>query len=273
MYTKRFTAYFLASFFLFLLLPFMAKANITIIGSLAHERNVETDKTYQGVILIRNTEQEPQEVKIYQTDYLFFSDGKNIYGTPAGKDPRSNALWIVFSPSRLTIPAKATYPLSYTIKVPDDKTMKGTFWSMLMIEPIPKNSPEAVAPEQEKVNTTITQIIRYGFQIITHIGDTGKRELKFVDTQLLKEQEKRILQVDIENVGERQLKPQVWVEIYDKETFMGKFEGGITGIYPSASTRYHLDLSGMPEGEYKALVLADCGGDDVFGCTYTLKLK
>ena len=36
--------------------------------------------------------------------------------------------------------------------------------------------------------------------------------------------------------------------------------------------RFKIDLSPVPEGTYKALVVADCGGDSLFGATYTLQL-
>lgn len=271
---KMFSKFFLVFLSLSLLLPFITEATVAIIGEFVHERSVENAEAYQGIIFVRNFGEEPKEIKVYQTDYLFFFNGTNIYGEP-GKDPRSNAKWISFSPSRLTIPAKTTSAVSYTVKVPtsEDKTLPGTYWSMLMVEPISQDSPEVANPEKGKIKAGIRQNARYGIQMVTNLGNTGSRELKFLNTELLREKEKRILRIDIENVGERFLQPRLWVEIYKEETYIGRFEAGIRRTYPGTSVRFKIDLSGMPKGEYQALIVADCGGDDVFGMTHTLKLK
>ena len=73
----------------------------------------------------------------------------------------------------------------------------------------------------------IRQVIRYGIHMVTHIGDTGVRRLEFLKTRLLREGERKILQVDIENIGERLLKSFLWAELYDEEgSHIGRFEGG-----------------------------------------------
>lgn len=262
--------------FLLLLIPIGSEAGVSVIGGLTHERivgNPEIGETYRGTILIRNTGEEPQEVKVYQTDYLFFFDGRNIYGEP-GETPRSNADWITFSPKRLVIPPKETSQVNYTVKVPDDETLVGTYWSMIMVEGISKDSPEVIKPEEGKVKLGIRTVLRYGIQMVTHIGDTGARKLKFSNTKLLKDEEMRILQLDIENIGERWLRPFLWAELYDeKGSYIGRFEGGRLRTYPETSVRFKIDLSQVPKGEYKALVVADCGRDDVFGATYTLRFE
>ncbi len=84
------------------------------------------------------------------------------------------------------------------------------------------------------------------------------------------------MQVDIENIGERLLKSFLWAELYDEEgSYVGRFEAGEfhIRIYPGTSVRYRVDLSQVPKGAYRALVVADCGGEDIFGVTYTLELE
>lgn len=264
---------FLILFSLLLLLPVSSEADLFIAGSLTHEREAKVGETYRGSIFIRNKGEGSQEVKVYQTDYLFFFDGRNIYGEP-GKLKRSNAGWITFSPKWLTIPPNGVSQVNYTVKVPDDEILIGTYWSMLMVEEIAKSSPGATREEKGKVKLGIRQVIRYGIQMVTHINDTGVLKLKFLETKLLRMGERRILQVDIENIGERWLRPFLWAELYDEEgSYIGRFEGGRFRIYPGTSVRYRLDLSQVPQGEYKSLVVADGGGEDVFGATYTLKFE
>ena len=256
-----------------LIMPSVSLAGVSVTSGLTYEKEAQVGETYQGIIQLKNAGEESQEVKIYQTDYLFFCDGRNIYGEP-GKDARSNADWITFRPNRLTIPPKGTSHVSYTVKVPYNDTLVGTYWSMLMIEGISSSSPESVRPEKDKVKLGLSQVIRYGAQIITQIGDTGARKLKFIKTRLLKEDEARVLQLDIENTGERLLRPSLWAELYDqKGRSVGKFEGGKARIYPTTSVRFRIDLSRAPKGKYKTLIVTDCGGDTLFGATYTLEFQ
>ena len=122
------------------LIPSTTEAGVSIIGGLSHQKKVNPGpgETYKGSILIKNTGTEPQEVKIYQTDYQFRFDGSNNYGPP-GKLKRSNANWLSFNPHRLIIPPNDVLRVNYTVKVPDDPNLVGTYWSMLMVEGIPKS--------------------------------------------------------------------------------------------------------------------------------------
>ena len=260
-------------------------AGVSIIGGLSHQKKTKPGEIYKGSILIKNTGTEPQEIKIYQTDYQFRFDGSNNYGPP-GKLKRSNANWLSFNPHRLIIPPGEVSMVNYTVKVPNepnlpddpnlpnDPNLVGTYWSMLMVEGIPKSSRESSLLEKGKTKVGITQIIRYGIQMITHMGDTGERKLKFLETKLLREAEKRLLQVDMENIGQRWLRLSLWAELYDESgRYIGKFDGGRKHIYPGTSVRYKVDLSNVPRGNYKALVVADCGEDYIFGANFNLKFE
>lgn len=244
---------------------------ISIPGGLSRISALEPGGKFEGKILIRNESAEPQTVKTYQTDYLFFADGRNLYGKP-GSDPRSNASWITFSPQRLMVPPKEIGVINYMVQVPTDPKLIGSFWSILMIEPLGKESPE-VTDKPGKIQVGISTVVRYAVQIITNLGDAGKRQIKFLDKQLIQEGKERFLKVDIENIGKGWLTPTVWVELFDeKGTSIGRFDGGRVRIFPTCSARFKVNLSDAPKGKYSALVVADNGDDNVFGAKYQLEL-
>jgi hypothetical protein len=243
------------------------------VGNMTYEKVAGPGETYQGSFDISCKGNEPEEVKIYQTDYLFLSDGSNQYGEP-GSMKRSNAGWITYSPKRTIIPPGGKTTINYSVKVPDDKGLIGTYWSMIMVEGVPKGSVESSKPEKDKIKLGLQAVMRYGIQMVTHIGETGTSTMKFLDQQLIDEEGKVSLQVDVENTGERWLRPALWAEIYDAEgKHLGKFDGGKTRVYPGTSVRFKLALGDIPQGRYKALVVSDCGGDNVFGGVFQLNLK
>lgn len=252
-------------------------AQVSVIGELSHDREAQAGEKYDGVIVVKNDTNEPQEAKIYQTDYLFYFNGTNDYGDP-GTTPRSNAKWITFSPSYLTIPPQSTVTINYSVNVPQmlgDKNLVGTYWSMLMVEGIAKGSAESSLPaDPKKTQMGIRQTIRYGIQIATHIAQTGTKKVDFLDAKLVtKEDGKKYLQVDVENVGEIGIRPEVYVELFDQTgASKGKFPGVRYRIYPGTSVRQMIELMKIESGTYKAVVVVDAGGDDVFGAEYTLTI-
>lgn len=248
-----------------------AEASVTVVGGLTRELTLEPGETMEGRIILRNAADEARQVRVYQTDYLFQADGRKQYGEP-GEMPRSNAGWIVHTPQQVTVPANSTESVFYTIQAPPDE-LRGTYWSMMMVEPIAEGDLEPPQAEEGQVAIGIRSVMRYAIQMVTHIGDTGERDLAFIDRQLIEDEEKRVLQLDLENTGEVWLRPLVWAELYDAEgVLVGRFDAGRGRIYPGTSARYRIDLSEVPAGQYRALVVADNGDEYVFGAQYDLEL-
>jgi len=251
------------------------RAQVFVLGDLSQDRDARPGETYEGRILLRNGSSEPAEAKIYQTDYLFFRDGKNIYGEP-GSAERSNSGWITYNPSRVILPARSTVTVEYRVAVPLNSgttQLNGSYWSMLMVEGIGKQSPESSLGEPDKQTLGVAQVLRYGVQIATHIAGTGDRAVRFLETKLVKEETgEHYLQVDIENSGDLWMRPDVYVEVFDTDgASRGRHPGSAFRMYPGTSVRQRIAIPELPSGEYKALVVVDAGGDDAFGAQYTLR--
>jgi hypothetical protein len=257
-----------------LLLPALpAFSIIAINGALGQEYDVAPGKSYDGAIEVMNPDETAQEVKVYQTDYSFFAGGAVVYGEP-GKLPRSNARWITVSPMRVIIPARESVTIRYTIQVPSDQTLRGTYWSVIMVEPLAPGSQESSSFDPTKVTMGIREALRYGFQIVTSVGSTGTSALRFTQARLQADNGRRLLVVDLENTGERSLQPNLWAELYDsKGSFVGRFDGGAHRLYPGTTARFTMELLGVSGSTYKALIVADGGGDDVFGANVSLVLQ
>ena len=229
------------------LLPGQLQSQISVIGDLSRDREAQAGEKYEETIMLRNDSNEPQEAKIYQTDYSFKCDGTSNYGEP-GTSPRSNAKWIVYSPTFFTVPPLSNATVSYTVTVPTDTgsaKLIGTYWSMIMVEGISKGSGESSTPtDPKKVQMGIRQTIRYGIQIATHIAKTGQKSIHFLDTKLVAGKAgERTLVIDIENNGDIGFRPDVYVELFnDKGVSIGKFPGAKYRIYPGTSVRQKIDL-------------------------------
>jgi hypothetical protein len=273
---KRLFSLSLRGLFIIPILVSCLTAQVSIIGELSQDKDALPGNEYTGTIVIRNDTNEPQEAKVYQTDYTFQFNGSNNYGEP-GLLPRSNAKWITFSPAYVTLPPQGTMAVNYTVTVPketEQNKLIGTYWSMLMVEGIQKGSAESsIRPKDAKAQMGIMQTIRYGIQIATTIEKTGTKKIQIVGHNVIKKDDgKRILQVDVENIGEIAIRPDVYVELFNGQgVSVGKFPGVKYRIYPGTSVRQSIDISSVAQGSYKALIVIDAGGDDVFGAQYQLK--
>jgi hypothetical protein len=239
------------------------------ISSLTHERQAAPGETYHGTVEIVNNSPDAAVVKVYQTDYLFQSDGSNTFGT-AGELARSNAAWLDFSPNRIIIPPNSTYLINYSVNVPADSTLSGTYWSMLMVE---ESAPAETTSSPADQQAAISQIVRYGVQCITHIGTSGESDLQIVEAKLSADSGNvKELLLDVRNDGERWAVPVVWTELFDNDgKTLGKFDGEKKRIFPGTSVRYKIAMNDSLKGNYKALIVLDTGGENVIGAKYDLE--
>lgn len=242
-----------------------SSGGVHVVGGMTHQHTLAPGAQVEGSIQLRNISDEPRDVRIYQTDYSFSADGKNSYDEP-GKLARSNAGWIELTPRHITIPPGESDSIYYSIQVPNDKKLSGTYWSVLMVEPTPPGALDLPEQKTGEVNIGIQTTMRYAIQVVANIGDTGKCELKFSNRRLLVGKDRRNLQVDIENSGERWLTPQIWTDVFDENgKSMGRLNGNRLRIYPGCSARFEIDLKSLPKGKYNALLVADNSDDNLFG--------
>lgn len=249
-----------------------SQGGVSVVGSLARTTALKAGGSFDGVIVLQNNSAEPADVRVSQVDYLFYADGSNNYGEP-GTAPRSNAPWLTITPSLLKLAPGESQSVRYKGTAPADPKLRGTFWSMVMVEP---NSAAAITPADEagKVAVGLQTTIRFAVQIVTELGAGATQSLKVLEKSLVQAEGKRTFQVDIGNDGEQLLIPAMSVELFDsKGASVGKFDAGRARIYPECSVRAKVDLSTVPPGKYVAMVLLDSGAAQVMGAQYDLELQ
>jgi hypothetical protein len=247
-------------------------AAVIVIGSLARTTTIYPGAPFEGVIFLKNTGTQPADTRVSQADCLFRADGSNEYGEP-GKAPRSNAGWMTVSPTQLKIAPGETLPVRYKGRVPANSRLRGTFWSMIMIQPsaAPASTPDGKMDPRVVV---VQSLLHYAIQIVTEIGESGTRSLQVKDRRIVLGEGKRALQLDIANDGERLLMPMMTVELFDRQRVsIGRFDAGRARIFPMCSVRARIDLTGVPPGTYAAMMLLDSGDAQVTGAQYDLEIE
>jgi hypothetical protein len=255
---------FFISFLLFL--PLSAYASVEVTGSLKHMHNANPGEVIKGEIKIQNNDSTDQEVRVYQTDLLFNLKDNTFYDEPGG-NKRSNANWIQYSPKTVVLKGKEVRNIEYEITVPKVDTLKGTYWSVIMVEGVTPPNPN------QKGELNIRTVTRYAVQVVTEMANKGVGSLKFLEPTLVKGEDKQLfLAIDLINEGDHYIAPEVSIELYDETgTSVKKITAPKKGLYPTTSTRFKLDLEGLPSKKtYTAMIVAAGADDDVFGLEYTL---
>ncbi len=225
-----------------------------VVPELSHMWIVKPGEERRGAIQLVNAGPEPLSVQIRQADYLFYADGRNEYPSP-GSVKRSNADWISLelSGSRLRLEPGGEVSVPYTLQVPDDLDLAGTYWSLVKVDTI---SHGAGAVDGDEV--AVRQAYGYGIQLVTHIGETGSRRLELVGKSAMTTENGLLLEVDLANRGERWLRPVVWIEVHRSSgEYVGRFHSGRRRIYPGCSVRFRVPLPPLERGSYPTALIVD----------------
>jgi hypothetical protein len=251
------------------------EAQVSVVSNSVEEHVGMMGQEYGGAIRLRNTSAEPQEVKLYSSDYSFAANGETAYGA-AGSTPRSNASWITIQPSRVTLPPNADVTVTYKVLVPASGAQRGTYWSIIMAEVIAKGSAESVARTGTAKGRElgIRSTIRYGIQVVTHMSEHGARTVDLLRAGVVQQLNgSKLLQFDVINTGERAYRPKLSAEFYDENgQLAARFENTRGLIYPGSSVQQAYELPAMKSGSYKVLIIADTGADQLVAAQYRLQL-
>ena len=249
--------------------PAASHAQIAVLSSTVEEKTAAPGEKYTGTIIVSNQSAQPQVARIYQTDYRFASDGTAHYDEP-GTSARSNAAWITPQASRIVVPANSQVSVPYSVAVPLGDSLRGTYWSLIMVEGAPVDP--GAASEGGKPAVAIGAVMRYAVQLATHIRNSGSRTVQFASAGAAKGANgAAALDLDVTDTGERGFRPTLWVEVYDAQgTLRAKAKQSRGLLYPGTSLHQHFDLGTLPSGTYKAVVFADTGEDSVFATQYTV---
>jgi hypothetical protein len=250
-----------------LLLPQFSTAGIIILNGLTHENEAQPGEVYKGTIQIQNTEEKKKDVRVYIRDYWYSYDGTSKHD-PAGTLKRSNGKWIALNPELLTLQPGEISAIDYEVRIPGTDSLKGTYWSVIMVEGI--TPPDTT---NYSSGVTISTAVRYAIQIVTNIGNTGNQDLEFLGLQLDTTYSEKLLNVIIQNTGERLLKPELSIELFDESgNSSGVIKADRRKTYPGTSITITLNLKAIKPGNYTGVLVADCDEDHIFGTNMTIEI-
>lgn len=201
---------FIFIFFLILCFSLQLNASVEVVGSLKQTFVANPGEIIKSSIRIQNSDPTPQEVRIYQTELLYNHKDETFYSEP-GTNRRSNSAWIEFSPKTVVLGPKETRNIDVEIHIPSIDTLRGTYWSVIMVEGVAPIDPNRAG------ELSIRTVTRYAVQMITEMSSKGSGLLRFNPPTLIQTENKQVfLAVDLENIGDHYISPELKMELYDE---------------------------------------------------------
>lgn len=246
------------------------RASIVVLNGLTHSYKIENGKVYKGKIAIENTGNNPQSVKLFLQDFTYHADGTINY-TDLQTQKRTNGNWIKLNTNLVTLKGKEKTDVFYEITVPDQGIDPGSYWSVIIVEPV-----DEIKPSDKQPGINISSVIRYAIQVITDYDtEKAKPDLTFENIKVEKEEGKQTVKIAIANNGNLYCKPTASIEIYNRKTGekIGTFSSLAMGLLPSTSKTFYIDISKVPSAQYKATVIATDEDENAFAINVELEVK
>lgn len=224
-------------------------------------------------LTLKNDKNVEELIELKLVDYSCDSTGAHFYDEPIGVRSngklRSNLDWIHLGQERVKLEPNEERTIYYFLEAPQDTSLNGSYWSVLLIEPAQTIPFEGKTEEGLSVNI----VIRYAHHIITNVGN-GSPKLKIIKKEIQLIDEKPHLCLHVKNLGTLFYNPAVSLKIYDKE---GKLENTLQGsserLYPGNSQCFYLPLSGLSSERIKepirGFILFDGKEAPLFGDRFT----
>lgn len=255
-------------FFIFSLLsPFFAEA--LQVSDFSVVEKLKPGEKRQVSLTLFNDRDTEEQVNLSLVDYGCNSEGQHFFGDLPEKAMRSNISWVHLGQDRVKLAPQERRAIYYVIEVPKDSSLKGSYWSVLLIEPTEILNAENLEKGQFKVNVKI----RYAHHIVTNIGE-GTTALKLFKKEIKEIEGKRYLCIHVLNEGDQFFVPSLTLKLYDRKGVLKKtLETQTERLYPGNPQSFLVDIGDLTEDELRnelsGFVLFDAKGDHVFGDRFT----
>ena len=222
---------------------------------------VHLGEVINNTITLVNDGENPVNVRVSLSDFLIEEEGSDVYLQP-GTTERSNADWIQFQ-SNFTLQSSQTYLLPFSIHVPDNADLEGSYWSILFIEEVQEFSEEN--PEIININ------FKYAVQIINTIVNTEQSSVEvskvtFIAPTTETEVRRDTLSFYLNNTGNHWIEANIRVDVFNENAeFVNSFVAEKIRVYPKHEREVLVPVTLRRYTLYHALIVTDTGNDNIFG--------
>ena len=243
-------------------------SNVVVINGLTHVYSGSSGETIKGEVILLNSSEDEQRVTFDLSEAIFSCTSDRIFSKDNSHD-QSSTNWFEGNLMERILAPKEKYVYRFNIAIPNNEELKGSFWSMLMV------NIEKPIRKETKGNIGIDTKVRYAIGLLTNVNSYEEINLEFEDINLKEDinTAKKELEVKILNESLFVEGTRLSLEVYNKDGV--KVHEAVTGrnmVFPGFCKNYKIDISELKKGEYECVLLAD-SREEFFGTNISLTIK
>jgi len=228
-------------------------SNVIIINGLTHSYSGVSGQTFQGQIILANTSHEDQRVTFNLSEAIYSCVGGRIFDQDV-QHKNSSTEWFEGATMDKVLGPKEKYIFKYSITVPNDSKLNGSYWTTLMV------NVEKPIREETVSNIGLDTKIRYAVRLLTDVNVKENVNIDFVGVNLSLNSvnRKKQLEIQISNQSIFIENVKLSLEIYDAYgNMLLETETKRAKVFPEVCRDFIVDVSGLPLGTYQCVVMAD----------------
>lgn len=242
-------------------------SNVIVINGLTHSFSGVSGQTFQGQIVLANISNDEQRVTFGLREAIYNCEEGRVFVENA-EHQNSSTNWFESSMTDKTLAPKEKYIFKYSITIPNDHTLNGSYWTTLMV------NVESPIKEEVANNIGLDTKIRYAIRLLTDVNLKDEVALDFKGIDIKPNQVNRKKQLDIQVTNESIFIENVKLALEVYDTYGNKVLEGETKrskVFPKVCRAFSIDVSSLPVGNYQCIVLAD-SRDEFIGTNIELTI-
>lgn len=235
----------------FFLATFSCFSNVSVVNGLTHMHSGSSGDVITGEVILVNYGTVPERVTFSIADAIYDCEKPRIFSEKVSH-ALSSASWVTNHVNERVLAPKEEYVLKYTIAVPKDAELSGSYWSVLMV-----SVERPIREESVHQNIGLDTKIQYAVGLITNVNSADSVQIDFADV-LSPGKEDKSLEVKIKNNGQFAEATTLTLEVYNQEGEKVKeYATKRLLVFPSVCRAYKLNISDLPNGEYECVLVAE----------------
>lgn len=244
-------------------------SNVAITNGLTHIYSGSSGDVISGEVILVNGSTEEQYITFELNDAIFSCTTNRIF-TKEYTHPQSSINWFESNITDKVLAPKERYVYRFTIKIPKDKTLRGSYWSALMV-----HLENPIREDSINGNIGLDSKITYAVGLLTHVNTFDELNINFKDITISENENsnKKQLEVKLFNKSLFIEGVRLSLEIYDKNGT--KIYEAVTDrnmTFPGFCRDYKIDISELISGEYDCVLIAD-SREEFVGTNISLTIK
>lgn len=250
------------------------------VGLKGHDFTGAPGDVLNGAVIVNSGTDKAIGLTVTSADLVRAPEAVGSYelSTDAGKEPRSMLPWLSYSPDTFDLPAKARMSINYQIKVPNDPTLKGTYWAALVVAGLPTQEELQAqpAPSPGKSAVGVRFVFRYIVLITVTIQGAEPPQDKFTKISIEETDSGPVVVAEMENSSTTFSRPQYWLQLKDSagQTTYASDKLTVT-LLPESKRLMKMAFTEkpLPAGQYLLLIVADYGAPKLIGAQAKLSVS